>query len=81
MSREISIQYYAALREARGLSQETIHTTAETPQALYEQLQKLHGFNLPVSALSVAVNHTLSSWNADLQPNDTVVFLPPFSRG
>lgn len=81
MSREIFIQYYAALREARGIPQETILTSAETPRELYEQLQKLYGLSLPLNAMSVAINHALSSWSARLKPNDTVVFLPPFSRG
>jgi molybdopterin converting factor small subunit len=81
MSREISIQYYAALREARGVTQETILTNASTPRELYDQLQKLYGLNLPINAMSVAINHALSTWNAVLQANDTVVFLPPFSRG
>jgi molybdopterin converting factor small subunit len=81
MSREISIQYYAALREARGIPQEVLLTNAETPWQLYEQLQKLYDLNLPTNALAVAINHAFSSWDTPLQSNDTVVFLPPFSRG
>jgi molybdopterin synthase sulfur carrier subunit len=81
MSREISIHYYAALREVRGIPRETILTSADTPRELYDQLQKLYGWTLPINAMSVAVNHVLSAWNTPLQANDTVVFLPPFSRG
>ena len=82
MSREIIVQYFASLREKRGLSEEIITTNANTPQELYQQLQKLYALNdAPAEALSVAINHVLDLWDKPLQTGDTVAFLSPYSRG
>lgn len=77
----VHIRYYALLREERGLSDETIKTLAQTPKELYEELGSRHHFHLKGGLLKVAVNDAFSSWEAPLQNNDTVVFIPPVSGG
>jgi molybdopterin converting factor small subunit len=77
----IQIQYYALLREERGLSQETLTTEADTPRALYEVLKARHGFSLPPERLRVAVNNVFSDWDQPLNANDAVVFIPPVAGG
>lgn len=79
--KDVQVQYYALLREERGLSQETLQTTAETPRALYAELRERHEFTLPPERLSVAINETFTTWDASLATGDTVVFIPPVAGG
>ncbi len=77
----LHIQYFALLREQRGLESETLETAAPTPAALYAELAQNHGFTLPASALQVALNDDFASWSAPLSPGDSVAFLPPVAGG
>ena len=77
----LCIQYFAMLRETAGVSEETIRTSASTPTALWEELRERHGFDEPLSALSVAVNEEFVSPERALRDGDTVVFIPPVAGG
>lgn len=79
--KEIRIQYYALLREERGLSSESLQTEASTPRELYELLKVRHGFSLTPERLSVAVNDAFATWEQTLKPGDSVVFIPPVAGG
>lgn len=79
--RTIEIQYYAALREERGLSREVLETAAATPRELYDWLRAEHRFSLPPERLTVAVNDEFADWNRALGSNDSVVFIPPVAGG
>lgn len=77
----ITVQYFALLREARGCSQETIETNADTPLALYQFLQEQHHFLLMPEQLRVAINENFVDWETQLQSHDRVVFIPPVAGG
>lgn len=77
----VRIQYFAQLREERGLVEEDYATEAEDAAALYEELASRHGFTVPTSALCVAVNGAFAQRDARLSPGDVVVFLPPVAGG
>lgn len=79
--KEIDLTYYAALREKRGTSHETLSTCAETPRELYELLREEHDLDVPTDSLRVAVNDTFKSWDTALESGDEVVFIPPVSGG
>jgi molybdopterin converting factor subunit 1 len=79
--KEIRIEYYAQLREERGLAQESRKTSANTAAALYRELAREHGLSLPQDALRVAVNRQFAPWDTPIAAGDTVVFLPPVSGG
>ena len=78
---KITVVYYAALREQRGLSQEAVETEAATAGALYEDLRARHGLRLAAEQLRAAVNDEFAAWDAPLAPGDTVVFIPPVAGG
>jgi len=80
-SRTIHVQYFAILREQRGVPAESLSTSAETPRALYEELRQRHRFSVPPDVLRVAVNEAFADWDAALHPHDTVVFIPPVAGG
>ena len=77
----IHVQYFAILREQRGLSRETLSTTAATAVELYQELQARHGFSLPSDRLRVAINDEFTPWSAPLREGMSVVFIPPVAGG
>jgi molybdenum cofactor guanylyltransferase len=79
--RQVSVQYYALLREQAGRSEETVATAAATPRELYEELRARHPFSLPAEMLRVAVNAEFADWGRPLAEGDSVVFVPPVAGG
>lgn len=78
---QVSVQYFALLREQRGLARETVSTMAATPAALYGELAPRHGFTLGAERLRVAVNGDFATWQTSLKSGDEVVFIPPVAGG
>lgn len=77
----ITIQYFALLREQRGVTEERLATAAATPAALYEELRARHGFTLPGDRVRAAVNEAFVAADATLRDGDHVVFIPPVAGG
>jgi molybdopterin-guanine dinucleotide biosynthesis protein A len=78
---ELTIQYFALLREQAGRSAETLATRAATPAELFAELKSRHGFSLDRDQLKVAVNGEFSDWSRRLAAGDAVVFIPPVAGG
>ena len=81
MSLPVRLEYFALLREQRGLSAETVETSAETARDLYRELATTYGFTLEVGRVKVAINNEFASWDRPLAANDTIVFIPPVAGG
>jgi molybdopterin converting factor subunit 1 len=77
----VNVQYFAILREQRGLTAESVETGRETVSALYDELRARHGFTLPGDRVRAAVNDTFVPASQVLQPGDRVVFIPPVAGG
>lgn len=77
----VRIQYFALLREQRGVGQETLATTAATAGELYAELRSRHGFTLPADRLRVAVNGEFAPWDVSLSDGAELVFIPPVAGG
>lgn len=77
----VNVQYFAILREQRGLAEETLATAAATPGALYAELRARHGFTLAGDRVRAAVNDEFVSATAVLKADDRVVFIPPVAGG
>ena len=77
----VTVQYYAILREQRGLAEEKLVTAASTPAALYEELRGRHHFTLPGERVRAAVNDEFVASSAALRDGDCVVFIPPVAGG
>jgi molybdenum cofactor guanylyltransferase len=78
---QLTIQYFALMREQAGRSLETLETLATTPADLYAELNARYGFTLPREQLKVAVNSEFADWSRRLQAGDSVVFIPPVAGG
>ena len=77
----VNVQYFAILREQRGLAQEQLTTAATTPAALYEELRARHRFTLPADRVRAAVNDEFVATTTLLRTGDRVVFIPPIAGG
>lgn len=77
----VKIRYFAILREQRGLSEETLDTSAASPEQLYQELAARHQFSLPASQVRAAVNGEFVAGARPLQDRDEVVFIPPVAGG
>jgi MoaD family protein len=78
---QLTIQYFALLREQAGRSIETLETLAATPADLYAELNARYGFTLAQERLKVAVNNDFADWSRRLVAGDSVVFIPPVAGG
>jgi molybdopterin converting factor subunit 1 len=77
----LRIQYFAILREQRGLAEEKLDTKANTAADLYAELRVRHGFGLEAKSLRAAVNDDFVPWTAALRDGDRVAFIPPVAGG
>ncbi|MCC6416178.1 MAG: MoaD/ThiS family protein [Opitutaceae bacterium] len=78
---KLHLQYFALLREQRGLTEEVLQTDAATPTALYEELCARHAFSLPADRVRAAVNGAFVPADAVLRDGDRIVFIPPVAGG
>jgi sulfur-carrier protein len=77
----VHIQYFAILREQRGVARETLSTSATTTAALYDELRTRHGFSLPRDRVRAAVDESFVAWDTLLRDGQNVVFIPPVAGG
>jgi len=80
-ARQLTVRYFALLREQAGRASEQLQTQAHTPQELYDELRRRRGLTLAPQFLRVAVNDEFGDWQAALNDGDTIAFLPPVAGG
>ena len=81
MKKAVQVNYFAALREQRGLGSEQVSTEAGTAAELYDELRSLHGLTLPRERVRVAVNNEFEAWTSPVREGDAFAFLPPVAGG
>ncbi|MBV1868917.1 MAG: molybdopterin converting factor subunit 1 [Marinosulfonomonas sp.] len=81
----IDVVYFAWVRERIGVPKETLDTTAQTVAQLIEELKaREERYALAfadISALRVAVDQELSTFDAPLAGVREVAFFPPMTGG
>ncbi len=78
---DVTVLWFAHLRDQRGLDRERVATAAATPRGLYAELAARHGLTLPERSIMPAIDEAMVRWDAPLTDGCTVVFLPPVSGG
>ncbi len=78
---KLTIQYFAILREQRGVTREFLETSATTPAALYDELRARHGFTLPPDRIRAAINGDFAPPHTPLRDGDELTFIPPVAGG
>ncbi|MCC7531532.1 MAG: MoaD/ThiS family protein [Candidatus Melainabacteria bacterium] len=77
----VRVDYFALLKEQRGLASESLQTECSTVLELYEELQKRYGFSLRHTSIAVALNDEFADWSRVLCESDKIVFIPPVAGG
>jgi molybdopterin synthase sulfur carrier subunit len=77
----IELTWFSVLRERVGKDQEAVEFEGGTARDLYARLDALHGFDLPIRNLRVAVNDTFAEWDIALSDRDRVVYIAPAGGG
>ena len=77
--KNITLLYFAALREATGKDQENYATAAHTIAELYTELQQRYAF--PTVPLRAARNHVFCDWHEAIAEQDIIAFIPPVAGG
>ncbi len=83
--KNVSIKYFASVREALGTSGEQIQTAALTVGELRDELiSRSDAFADALArdrALRIALNHTMTQESAALVEGSEVAFFPPVTGG
>jgi molybdopterin converting factor small subunit len=81
MSKQVQVEYFALLREQRGLARESVSTQAASAGELYAELAARHRFTLPADRLRVAIDGEFAPWSTALKEGALLVFIPPVAGG
>lgn len=79
--KNITVSYFAQLRELAGTGSESIKTDSETPAGLFEEIRAKHAIPLKRKGMMVAVNGDFTDWTHPLNDGEEVVFIPPVAGG
>lgn len=79
--KSINVQYFALLREQRGVESESIQVPCRTYADLYQHLKDKYSFTLPVEMVQVAVNDEFSHMNHEVLDGARIVYIPPVAGG
>ncbi len=77
----VNIKYFAALKDSTNIGHESIETKSKTANDLFEELHNKYNFSIDKKYIKVAINESYQSFDSTLNPNDTIVFIPPVTGG
>lgn len=81
MNKTINIEYFASLRDARGIDQEHWQTETSTMADLFAEIHAQYQFPMGMDSLRVACNDHFVEWTQTLKDGDKIVFIPPVNGG
>lgn len=80
-AKQVTVKFFALLREQAGCREATLATIAATPAELYAELMQARGLAVPPRILSYAVNERYVAGDTVLRDGDRVAFIPPVAGG
>ena len=78
---KVNVQYFAVLREQRGLSEESVQTKEQTAGDLYDEIAQLNSLTFEKSLIRAAINDRFVDMSEQIVDGDKVVFIPPVAGG
>ncbi len=81
LTKTVTIQYVAMLREQAQRSREVLQTNAANYLELYQQVKAKYGFLLAAEDIKVAVNHEFCDLTSPVDDHAFVIFIPPVCGG
>jgi len=79
--KQFTVRWFAAYREATGLEQELVLSSANSPAELFAEMTRQHPGLGTYSRALVAINDQMTSWDSSLQGDEQVLFFPPVGGG
>ena len=78
---QFTVKWFAAYREATGLAEEQVQSSASSPSELFAEMTEQHPALGQYNRALVAINDQLASWDAALNGGEQVLFFPPVAGG
>ncbi len=75
------MKWFAAYRDATGLEQQSIRSSANSPAELFAEMVRLHPDLGQYTRALVAINDEMAQWDANLEGGEQVLFFPPVGGG
>jgi molybdopterin converting factor small subunit len=79
--KQFTVKWFAAYRDATGVEQEQVQSTAGSPAELFAHMTERHADLGQYSRALVAINDQMASWEATLKGDEQVLFFPPVGGG
>ncbi len=79
--KQFTVKWFAAYRDATGLEQEQVQSSANSPAELFAQMTEQHAELGQYNRALVAINDQMASWDAALKGDEQVLFFPPVAGG
>ena len=79
--KQFTVKWFAAYRDATGVAQELVTSTARSPAELFAQMTEQHTELGQYSRALVAINDQMASWDTALNGDEQVLFFPPVAGG
>lgn len=81
MRAQVTVLYFAALRDAAGAASEPLLTGASDLRGLYDELKVRHSLPFEARQLRVAVDGEFARWEDTPLDGTEIAFIPPVSGG
>lgn len=81
MAVEVTIRYFASMRDRAGKAVEQVATSAPDLDRLYHERDAELALGWPREHLRVSVNGAFADWSQAPAAGDEIVFIPPVSGG
>ena len=79
--KEFTVRWFAAYRDATGVEQELVTSTAASPAELFAEMTETHASLGQYSRALVAINDDMARWDTPLAGGEIVLFFPPVAGG
>jgi molybdopterin converting factor small subunit len=79
--KQFTVKWFAAYREATGIAQEQVQSSAGSPSELFAEMTEQHPDLGQYSRALVAINDQMAHWDAPLSGGEQVLFFPPVAGG
>jgi len=80
-SAQITVEFYAKLKQDAQTNQASVNTSSYTIAGLWEECRFRYNLSLKQPSVKPAVNNNFVEWNHPLNDGDLIAFMPPFAGG
>lgn len=79
--KQFTVKWFAAYRDATGVAQEQVQSSAASPAELFAEMTRQHAELSQYTRALVAINDQMANWDTALQGGEQILFFPPVGGG